>query len=457
MNPFLNPESLLAFALLLGPLVLIHELGHFTVAKFLGIKVEVFSIGFGPRLFGFRKGDTDYRLSLLPLGGYVKMLGENPDEDLRGDPREFLSRPKRERLAVLFMGPITNIVAALIIMTGVYQAGIPEPAYLSRPAIVGAVDPDSPAAKAGVSTGDRIVRFGNQPIQDWNDLQTKVAFSPGQNVTVVLDRGGEILSKDLQLESVTDYQYGYAGIFPEMPAQILQVEPGLPGDQAGMKAGDRVVKIDGEPIVHFERATRLFQQSAGKPLDLDVVRDGSEVSLTVVPEEQEGKGRVGIAWNLAAEESIRKYPLPEALAQSARWNWDNAGLLFTTLGKLLTAQISPRMMSGPIDIFKISGQQFQEGWTHFFLIMSLVSLQLGVINLLPFPVLDGGHILIICIEGLIRRELSLKIKERVMQTGFYLLIGLMGAIIYLDIAKNSGLLRDALQTMFGLLGNKSNP
>ncbi|MCI0568300.1 MAG: RIP metalloprotease RseP [Acidobacteria bacterium] len=457
MNPFLNPESLLAFALLLGPLVLIHELGHFTVAKLLGIKVEVFSIGFGPRLFGIRRGDTDYRLSLLPLGGYVKMLGENPDENLQGDPREFLSRPKRERLAVLFMGPITNILAALIIMAGVYQAGIPEPAYLSRPAIVGAVDPDSPAAKAGVSTGDRILRFGNHPIKDWNDLQTKVAFSPGQSVSVVLERGGETLTKDLRLESVTDYQYGYAGIFPEMPAQILQVEPGLPADKAGLKAADRVVKIDGEPIVHFERATRLFQQSAGKPLALGVRRGNSELSLTVVPVEEEGKGRLGIAWNLAAEEAIRKYPLTEALVQSAQWNWDNAGLLFTTLGKLLTAQISPRMMSGPIDIFKISGQQFQEGWTHFFLIMSLVSLQLGVINLLPFPVLDGGHILIICIEGLMRRELSLKIKERVMQTGFYLLIGLMGAIIYLDIAKNSGLLRDALQTMFGLLGNKSNP
>ncbi|MCI0411071.1 MAG: site-2 protease family protein, partial [Acidobacteria bacterium] len=214
MNPFLNPESLLAFALLLGPLVLIHELGHFTVAKLLGIKVEVFSIGFGPRLFGIRRGDTDYRLSLLPLGGYVKMLGENPDENLQGDPREFLSRPKRERLAVLFMGPITNILAALIIMAGVYQAGIPEPAYLSRPAIVGAVDPDSPAAKAGVSTGDRILRFGNHPIKDWNDLQTKVAFSPGQSVSVVLERGGETLAKDLRLESVTDYQYGYAGIFP---------------------------------------------------------------------------------------------------------------------------------------------------------------------------------------------------------------------------------------------------
>ena len=457
MNPFLNPESLLAFALLLGPLVLIHELGHFTVAKLLGIKVEVFSVGFGPRLLGIKKGETDYRLSLLPLGGYVKMLGENPDESLRGDPREFLSRPKRQRLAVLVMGPTTNIVAAVVLMTGVYLAGIPEPSYLSRPAVVGAVEPESPAAKAGVQPGDRVRSFGGKKIEDWGDLQTSVAFSPGQTAAVVLDRGGETLTREVHLVAVTNYQYGYAGIFPEMPAQVLQVEPGLPGAAAGLQPGDRVIRIDSEPIVHFEKATRIFQQSAGKTLTLDILRKGEMLVLTVTPKEEDGKGRIGIAWNLSAEEAVRKYPLPQALAQSARWNWNNAGLVFTTLGKLLTRQISPRMMSGPIDIFKISGQQFQEGWTHFFLIMALVSLQLGVINLLPFPVLDGGHILILFIEGVMGRDLSLKIKERVMQTGFYLLIGLMGAIIYLDIAKNSGLLRDALGTMFGLLGSKGNP
>jgi regulator of sigma E protease len=457
MNPFLNPESLMAFALLLGPLVLIHELGHFTVAKLLGIKVEVFSVGFGPRLFGVRRGDTDYRLSLLPLGGYVKMLGENPDESLRGDPREFLSRPKAQRLGVLVMGPVTNILAAVVLTTGVYLSGILEPAYLSRPAVVGAVAPDSPAAKAGVLPGDRIVRFGSHPIQDWNELQTTVAFSPGRSATVLLERGGKELTENIQVEAVTDYEFGYAGIFPEVPAQILQVEKGLPADRAGLRVGDRVVSIDGEPIKHFAQATQIFQHSAGKALALEIVRDGAPLSLSVTPQEEEGKGKLGIAWSFDAEQALRKYPLSQAVTQSVRWNWENAGLLFTTLGKLLTRQISPRMMSGPIDIFKISGEQFQEGWTHFFLIMSLVSLQLGVINLMPFPVLDGGHILILLIEGVLRRELSLKIKERVMQTGFYLLIGLMGAIIYLDIAKNSALLRDALHTMFGLLGTKGNP
>ena len=457
MNPFLNPESLIAFALLLGPLVLIHELGHFIVAKLLGIKVEVFSVGFGPRLFGIRRGDTDYRLSLLPLGGYVKMLGENPDEALAGDPREFLSRPKWHRLAVLVMGPATNIAAAILLMVGVYLAGIPEPAFLSQPPVVGYVEPDSPAAKADIQQGDRILRFGDRAVPNWYDLHTNVAFSPGQSVTVEFDRGGEHLSRTIQLEAITSYQVGYAGIFPEMPAQVERVEPGMPADRSGIQVGDRVVGVAGEPIIHFEKATRLFQASAGKPLAIQVRRGGKLVDLTVVPEEFEGKGRVGITWNRSPEEAIRKYSFPQAVSQSLRWNYENAGLLFTTLGKLLTRQISPRMMSGPIDIFRISGQQFEEGWTQFFLIMALVSLQLGVINLLPFPVLDGGHILIILVEGVIRRDLSLKIKERVMQTGFYLLIGLMGAVIYLDISKNSGLLRDALNTMFGLLGSKSNP
>jgi regulator of sigma E protease len=457
VNPFLNPESLLAFALLLGPLVLIHELGHFSIAKLLGIKVEVFSVGFGPRLFGFRKGDTDYRLSLLPLGGYVKMLGENPDESLQGDPREFLSRPKRQRLAVLVMGPVTNIAAALLLMTIVYQAGNPEPAFLSQPPVVGAVEPESPAAKSGIEPGDRILSIEGREVRNWNDLQTRVAFSPDKTTSVVLERGGQTLTQQIHLESISSYQYGYAGIFPKAPAEIERIEAGMPAEKAGLQKGDRIVEVNGEPIIHFEKATRIFQASAGKPVSIKALRDGKQIDLTVVPTEQEGKGKIGLAWNQTPEMTLKRYPLPQAVTHSCKWNWDNAGLLFTTLGKLLTRQISPRMMSGPIDIFKISGQQFQEGWVHFLLIMALVSLQLGVINLLPFPVMDGGHILILLVEGVMRRDLSLKIKERVMQTGFYLLIGLMGAIIYLDISKNSGLLRDALQSVFGFWGTKGNP
>jgi regulator of sigma E protease len=355
------------------------------------------------------------------------------------------------------MGPTTNIIAALALMTFVYQTGSPEPAFLSQPAVVGAVEPDSPASKAGVEPGDRILRLENKAIRNWNDLLTTVAFSPDKTTTVVLQRGQRTLSQEIHLEAVTSYQYGYAGVLPKAPAEIDRLEPGLPAEQAGLKAGDRVVELDGKPITHFVSATHVFQSSAGKPVAVGVLRDGKRLNLTVVPVELEGKWRVGLAWNQTQELAMKRYPLPQAVVHSLQWNWDNAGLLFTTLGKLLTRQISPRMMSGPIDIFRISGQYFQQGWTQFLLIMALVSLQLGVINLLPFPVLDGGHILILLVEGLMRRDLSLKIKERVMQTGFYLLIGLMGAIIYLDISKNSGLLRDALQSVFGFWGPKGNP
>ena len=474
MSQFLSLQSLGAFAIVLGILILIHELGHFTVAKLLGIEVEIFSIGFGPRLLGLcrkegrwcfklgalsaaRKapgegpeGDaadpealpakiegTDYRLSMLPLGGYVKMRGENPDESLSGDSREFLSRPKIQRFAVLVMGAATNILAAVVLMTLVYHAGIPVPAYLARPAVVGIVVPDSPAARAGIEPDDRILKVGGKAIATWEDLQTAVLLSPGQVRMVTFDRSGETLSREIRLESVSAYEIGYAGIYPEMRALVMDVEPGSPAGTAGLKPGDRVLEVDGRVIRHPEMATRVFRKSIGVPVRLLLERDGRRTDLAVVPEERDGQGRIGIRWSEAPEERLRKYPLAGALGASLTWNWKNVDLVFITIRKLFTRELSLRTMSGPIDIYRISGQTFREGWKHFLQFMALVSLQLGVINLLPFPVLDGGHIFILLIEGLARRELSLKIKDRLMQVGFYLLLLLMGTIIYLDIAKNS--------------------
>jgi regulator of sigma E protease len=437
MSHFLSFQSLGAFAIVLGILILIHELGHFTVAKLLGIDVEVFSIGFGPRLFGVRRKGTDYRLSLLPLGGYVKMRGENPDESLAGDSGEFLSRPKVQRFAVLIMGAATNILAAIVLMTIVYRAGIPEPAYLTRPAVVGIVAPDSPAFKAGIEPRDRIEKLGTKAIRNWGDLLMAVTLSPGQATTVTVDRSGKPLTREIVLESVTAYEIGYAGIFPVVTAQVKEVGAGSPAEAAGLKVGDRIVAVNGQEVSHPEMASQVFRKSIGIPVRLSVERAGRPSEATVVPVEDGGQGRIGITWDPSTDEKIRKYALPGALAASVSWNWKNVDLVFTTLRKLFTRQLSLRTMSGPIDIYKISGQTFREGWKPFLQFMALISLQLGVINLLPFPVLDGGHIFILFIEGLMRRDLSLKIKERLMQVGFYLLLLLMGTIVYLDIAKNS--------------------
>jgi regulator of sigma E protease len=465
VSSFFSLETLGAFALVLGLLVLIHELGHFLVAKWLGVHVEVFSIGFGPALLGFRfpksgmqvfawgrrlggpsgdegpekpgLGPTEYRISLLPLGGYVKMLGENPEESVSGDPREFLSRSKPQRFAVLVMGATANILAAVALMTVVYLAGVPEPAFLTGPAVVGAVSPDSPAARAGILPGDRILRLGREAIASWQDLVTSVTLSPGQTIEIELERGGEIQRREITLESVSDYEIGYAGILPVSAARILHVEPRLPAAQAGLRPGDRIVEVNGLPVGNPEVATRVFQESAGVPVALAVERGTERLGFEIVPVAMEGAGRIGIHWDPLPEQEIRKYPLGAAIGESVKWNWRNVDLVFTTLRKLFTREISLRTMSGPIDIYKFSGQTFRQGWIQFLQFMALVSLQLGVINLLPFPVLDGGHILILFVEGVIRRDLSLRIKERVMQVGFYLLLLLMGTIVYLDIAKNS--------------------
>jgi len=434
MTHFLNLQSMGAFALVLGLLVLVHELGHFMVAKFLGIHVEVFSIGFGPRLFGIRRKGTDYRLSALPLGGYVKMRGENPDETLSGDPNEFLSRSKLQRFAVLVMGATANILLAVILMTLAFRAGVPEPAYLNAPAVVGAVEPDSPASRAGVEPNDRILRLGGQATRTWSDLQTAVALSPGQEADVVLVRSDKVLTRRITLGSVSVYRIGYAGLLPIDPARVEEVLSGLPGEKAGLKPGDRFVRVNGAPVVNYVTAWRTLQKSAGRPVAITLERAGRLLDVTLEPVEKQGVGVIGIRWH--QEKTLRKYSLGGALLESLKRNWQNVGLVFTTIRKLFAREISLRTMSGPIDIYRLSGVTFREGWIEFLQFMALVSLQLGVINLLPFPILDGGHIVILLVEKLIRRDLSLKIKERVMQVGFYLLLLLMGTIVYLDISKN---------------------
>jgi len=432
-----DPFTLLGFIFILGALIFIHESGHYMVAKAMGIRVEVFSLGFGPRLFGFVRGGTEYRVSAVPLGGYVKMLGENPDEDLRGTREEFLSRRKWERFLVLVMGASLNIVLAVVLTAGIYMHGVAEAKYMTEPPVVGWVDPNAAAAEAGLLVKDELLAVDGHALSTWRDLQLNVALIPDQSVSFSIRREGRTIEVPVTVGTTKKEKIGIIGIGPYTPLMAAEVEAGSPAEMAGLNQGDLLEAVDGTEMfgsAGWQAYAEAVSSGAGKPVKLTVRRDGRTLDLEVIPVEKDGKGDIGVSASLPF--TLRAYGPVDAFVQSGKVNWEQAGVLFLTLKKLVSGQLSPRTLSGPIDIYRLTGESLRSGWISFFAFMSLVSLQLGIINLLPIPILDGGHIFILFVEGLIRRDLSMQIKERVMQFGFVLLLLIMGGVLYLDVYKN---------------------
>ena len=432
-----DPLTLLGFLFILGALIFIHESGHYMVAKAMGIRVEVFSLGFGPRLFGFVRGGTEYRISAVPLGGYVKMLGENPEEKLRGTREEFLSRRKSERFLVLVMGASLNIVLAVVLVAGIYMHGVAEAKYMTEPPVVGWVDPNAAAAQAGLQVKDELLEVDGHHLSTWRDLQLNVALIPQQSVSFTIRRDGRTIEVPVTVGATRKEKIGVIGIGPYTPLMAAEVEAGGPADKAGLKPGDLLESVNGTEMfgsAGWQAYADIVSSNPGKPVKLTVRRDGRPMELEIIPVEKEGKGDIGVGASMPY--TMRTYGLVEAFIQSGKVNREQAGVLFLTLKKLVSGQLSPRTLSGPIDIYRLTGESMRSGWISFFFFMSTVSLQLGIINLLPIPILDGGHIFILFVEGLIRRDLSMQIKERVMQFGFVLLLLIMGGVLYLDVYKN---------------------
>jgi regulator of sigma E protease len=433
----LNLSNIVAFIVMLGGLIFVHEFGHFVMAKFFKIRVEVFSLGFGPRLLGWRRNCTDYRISLLPLGGYVKMAGENPGEELSGSEEEFLSRSKWERFVVLVMGATLNIVLAVIINAGVYMYGVPVPKYIEDPPVVGAVESGSPAERGGLRVMDRILQVGDQQTRSWNEMQIAVALNPDQRLPFIVDRDGEEITVDITIGRTEREAMGRVGILPYVPRmRVGDVRPGGPAETAGLRDGDYLLAVDGLDVgLHLEEVARLLSENLDRPVDLSISRGAEQIVLSLLPRAG-AQGRSDPGFTLRSETTLRKYGFLQASVESLKLNWRQASLLFTTLKKLVVGQLSPRTLSGPIEIYRFTGEAWRSGAMAFFRMMALISLQLGIINLLPIPVLDGGHIFILGLEGVIRRDLSLMVKERVMQVGLVLLLLIMGTVISLDIVKN---------------------
>jgi regulator of sigma E protease len=441
-------------AVVLGVMIFVHELGHFTAAKWFGVRVLTFSLGFGKRLFGFKIGDTDYRVSLLPLGGYVKMAGEEPSDSVitgsenpessgaapatpEDDPGKFLSKPRWQRFVVIAMGPAMNIAMALAVLTGLYRYHFQKPAYEEQPARVGALEPGSPAAEAGLIPGDLIVRLDGIRNPKWEDLVPKVLTSAGQTIPVEVLRDGRQLELKITPKATKQDQVGYIGVDPYQPAIIDAVEPGLPAARAGLRPGDQIVAVNGQRTYSYPSVQQEIQAVNGKEVDVTVERQGKEFHVRLTPVYTEVPG--GKLWRIGVrfpnDYVAREIPWSQAFASAVDFNLRNSLLTFDVLGKILTRHMSPRSLSGPIGIAQISGAAFRAGFPELLMIVSFISLQLGIFNLVPIPILDGGAILLLLIETVIRRDLSRGFKERFLQVGMAFLLILAVFLVYNDIVK----------------------
>ncbi len=424
----------------LGFMILIHEFGHYAAAKYFGVRVEVFSIGFGKRLVGFKKGETDYRIAAIPLGGYVKMSGENPMDDRTGDPGEFLSHPRWQRFIIALAGPAMNIMLAIALLTGVYMVHYGYPAYLDEPAVVGWVNPDTPAERAGIQRGDKIVRVDGVENPTWEQVDLKSALSPNQPLKFGIERDGKVADKVLVPEPFGPNQYGDVGWVPNEPNVILTlVEPGMPAAQAGIKVGDQILTANGKDIPHQSALIQMLSRTKDQPLEIVVLRNGQKLTFTVKPVLDPGEAGQGPAYRIGIAShpmKVVRLNFPDALQRSLADNKRSSFLIIELLQKMVQRKVSMRQVDGPIGIGSAVGAAAREkGWTPLFLITAAISLNLGIMNLLPIPILDGGVILLLLIESLMRKEISLPIKERIYQAAFVFLVIFAVMVIYNDLVK----------------------
>ncbi len=428
--------NILAFVFVLGVLIFVHELGHFLMARRIGVRVLTFSLGFGPKLLAFRRGETEYCVSAIPLGGYVKMAGENPEDARTGAPDEFLSKSKWQRFQVLVMGPVMNVVLAIVVMAVVLYQGAPVPAFDTEPVVVGSVVPNTPAASVDIRPGDRIVMVDDEAVDTWEHFSIAIVPKAKRRVHLLIDRNGKQIEQDVVPTAQGKFEMGDIGILPVMRPQVTSVNHGDPAQEAGIQGGDVIVAVGGERNISKDRVIELIKAHEGKPLTFEIDRDGATRQLTVTPRKSKGSTYAVIGAYISPVElrTIEPGPL-QAVQMSLARNWEWSRLIVKTLIGLFTRATSVKQLMGPVAIADLSGSAAEAGWLPLFSLMAMISLNLGLLNLMPVPVLDGGHIAILALEGLSRRDFSMKVKEKMLLAGFVLLLMLMVTVIYNDLTR----------------------
>jgi regulator of sigma E protease len=421
--------------ILLGVMILIHELGHYWAALSVGVRVETFSIGFGPRLFGFRRGDTDFRVSAILFGGYVRMLGEIPGEETAADPRSLQAKSRWQRAIVVAAGPLMNILLAVGIVTGLYMHAFEKQVDSTDPVIT-TVSAGSPAARAGLRPGDRIVQIRNHKHPNWQDVLTQEALNPNQRVPVTVDRKGTQLQFTVVPAADPKQGIGIAGWNGDPDVELGEVLKNSPAEAAGLHPGDLLISVNDKPVSSMEVVTQQVVNSHGKPIDVILMRNGHLQKISVTPT---STGESKLPWHIGVGlkprgEVVRLSFFP-ALIESVRTNERYATMIFEGLRSIVERRVSPKTLSGPIGIAVMSSEAAHEGPISFFALMAMVSLNLAIFNLLPIPILDGGTLLMLIIEMLLQREVSLRVKETVFKLGFVFLMMIVVFVIYNDISR----------------------
>jgi regulator of sigma E protease len=432
--------SLLAFLFVLGVLVFVHELGHFLVARWHGVRVLTFSLGFGPKLLKWRRGDTEYAISAIPLGGYVKMAGEMGGDgtadfavQLEGKPDEFMSKTKWQRFQIFVAGPVMNMILALVVMTFVLYQGASEPAFLSQPARIGAIAPKSAAEKVGLKPGDLIVNVAGRDVATWDQLDMVVVPRAKREIDIVIERDGQRQTVKITPDARTKYEMGDLGVIPLLQAQLALVNPGESADKAGLKVGDVIIALNRTPV-QYDEFMKMLRSMPNQQVLFTVRRGEQHLDIPVQTIDNDGKGWVGVS--LTAAEGPRIEPtFLQAIQLSAKKNVEWSTMIFQTFAGMFKGETSPKQLMGPVGIAELSGTAASISWVALFSLMAMISLNLGILNLLPIPMLDGGHIFIMALEGVARRDFSLRVKEKLLMAGFVAIMMLMVTVIYNDLTR----------------------
>lgn len=497
--------TFISFTIVIGILIFVHEFGHFIVAKKAGVGVEKFSLGFGPRLIGFQKGETQYMLSAIPLGGYVKLKGENPEETLTNDPKEFGSRGVGVRAAIVAAGPVMNFVLTFMLMPLVFMIGIQVPVFLDQEPLVCWVAENSPAERAGLKKGDRIVRVNGESVKNWKMVNALTQSQLGKDLTIGVERNDSILKKTVAAHS-DGLPIEGIGVFHRMDPRIGGIISGSPASAAGLQPGDCIRKINGMDVTHWVQMSEIIRTFPGEDIAFRIERDGSELLVHAKPdaliEEVEANspaGRAGLKpgdkiltinstdvsqWKqpllnnrftendellfeisrdsenrtvaltvrdnpdigirvggkigiVPSEDTILKqYGIVSSLIEGFKQAIEMTGLTLWALGKLFTLQISLKTLGGPIMIAKMTGTAAKTGVSSLLIFTAFLSLNLGIINLLPIPILDGGHLFFFLVEFIMRRPLNMKKMEIAQKIGFAILILLLITVTYNDILRS---------------------